>query len=153
MGSFGAGRLVYSMLDPGYHQEFGANIPAAQLLIQNAISWSSASVTTFIQDDIRGDPAVSASAGNMMDQNQNAITNETNVDAFAVPTPTNGIPFQLPYSQDTLPLIIPGPHVVTTYTVTAAAVDVADISSAYNVGDILTVVGGTSTQVALLEVT
>ena len=39
---------------------------------------------------------------------------------FAVPTPTAGPPFQLPYSQTTLPLIIPGPHLVTG-TVFAAA--------------------------------
>jgi subtilisin-like proprotein convertase family protein len=35
-------------------------------------------------------------------------------DVFAIPTPTTGLPFQLPYSQDTLPLIIPGPHMVST---------------------------------------
>ena len=52
--------------------------------------------------------------GNLMDQNQNAVIAEEPLDVFAVPTPVNGTPFQLPYTQDTLPLIIPGPHVVDT---------------------------------------
>ena len=34
--------------------------------------------------------------------------------SFAIPTPIGGVPFQLPYQQDTLPLIIPGPHVAST---------------------------------------
>jgi subtilisin-like proprotein convertase family protein len=58
--------------------------------------------------------AVASSPGNLMDQNHNAITNEASVDVFAIPTPVNGVPFMLPYSQDTLPLIIPGPHVVSS---------------------------------------
>lgn len=62
-----------------------------------------------------------ASAGNSMDQNANAIKGEAATltkanDVYVAPTPTNGgAPFQLPYSQDTLPLIIPGPHVVKTF--------------------------------------
>jgi len=54
------------------------------------------------------------SPGNLMDQDQNAFTGDTVFDTFAVPKPVNGIPFQLPYVGDTLPLIIPGPHVITT---------------------------------------
>jgi subtilisin-like proprotein convertase family protein len=62
--------------------------------------------------------------GNAMDQNANGVAGEqpdtsTNPgylgDDFAAPTPTVGGPFQLPYSQDTLPLIIPGPHVVRAF--------------------------------------
>jgi subtilisin-like proprotein convertase family protein len=53
--------------------------------------------------------------GNFMDQDMNAVPNEPNVDAFAAPRPLNGIPFQLPYDSNTLPLIIPGPHVVSTF--------------------------------------
>ncbi len=34
-------------------------------------------------------------------------------DVFAAPTPVNGAPFTLPYKQDTLPVIVPGPHVVS----------------------------------------
>jgi subtilisin-like proprotein convertase family protein len=35
-------------------------------------------------------------------------------DVYAAPNPTSGPPFQLPYSGDSLPMIIPGPHVVAT---------------------------------------
>ena len=45
--------------------------------------------------------------GNPMDQNQDAVPDQTGLDAFAVPTPVNGLPFQLPYTTDSLPLIIP----------------------------------------------
>ena len=38
---------------------------------------------------------------------------------YAVPNPDNGIPFQFPYSNQTLPLSIPGPHVVSTAVVSA----------------------------------
>jgi subtilisin-like proprotein convertase family protein len=52
--------------------------------------------------------------GNPMDQNANATVGEANSDVFAVPTPTGSTPFQAPYKQDSLPLIVPGPHVVST---------------------------------------
>ncbi|MFO0926215.1 MAG: Ig-like domain repeat protein [Gemmataceae bacterium] len=38
-------------------------------------------------------------------------TRITGGDVFAVPNPENGVPFRLPYTTDTLPLIIPGPYV------------------------------------------
>ena len=50
----------------------------------------------------------------MMDQNANGTTGETNADVFAVPTPIGSTPFQAPYNQNTLPLIVPGPHVAST---------------------------------------
>jgi subtilisin-like proprotein convertase family protein len=58
--------------------------------------------------------------GNSMDQNGNAVTGEgasptSSGDIFAIPTPINHPPFQLPYSQDTLPMIVPGPHIVNTF--------------------------------------
>jgi subtilisin-like proprotein convertase family protein len=62
--------------------------------------------------------------GNAMDQNANGIAGEPLVltpgssslgDAFAAPTPTTNKPFLFPYSQDTLPIIIPGPHVIQTF--------------------------------------
>jgi subtilisin-like proprotein convertase family protein len=58
--------------------------------------------------------------GNLMDQNGNAVTGEgasstSSGDIFAIPTPINHPPFQLPYSQDTLPIIVPGPHIVNTF--------------------------------------
>jgi subtilisin-like proprotein convertase family protein len=78
------------------------------------------------------------SAGNFMDQNSDAFTvdqTRNNEDIFAAPQQTNGVPeqpagspatlpggatatvttsapFQLPYTHNSLPLIIPGPYVV-----------------------------------------
>ncbi|HKI38793.1 MAG TPA: proprotein convertase P-domain-containing protein, partial [Gemmataceae bacterium] len=70
-----------------------------------------------INDGIK--TVASPTVGNFMDQNQNAVTGEvpnstSPGDVFAVPTPTAGPPFQLPYDSSTLPLIIPGPHVTST---------------------------------------
>ncbi len=66
-----------------------------------------------------GTPITITNPGNQMDQNTNGITAEAGpdpgtYDAFSVPRPLNGVPFQANYDQDTLPLIIPGPHVVLT---------------------------------------
>jgi subtilisin-like proprotein convertase family protein len=66
-----------------------------------------------------GVPGGSTTPGNFMDMNQNARTGEVATstgigDEFVVPTPLAGSgPFQLPYNQNTLPLIIPGPHLAT----------------------------------------
>lgn len=55
---------------------------------------------------------------NVMDQNNNSLTGENDVvnafanDRFAVPTPDLQVPFRGPYDPNTLPLIIPGPHLV-----------------------------------------
>jgi subtilisin-like proprotein convertase family protein len=67
--------------------------------------------------------------GNEMDQNSNAITGESapalgapyqpphpiDGDTFIVPRPLTGVPFQLPYDQNTLPIIAPGPHLVSSF--------------------------------------
>src|SRR5262249_30611372 len=54
--------------------------------------------------------------GNLMDQNGNASPGEgAPGDVFAIPTPINGVPFHLPNTQATLPLIVPGPHIVSTF--------------------------------------
>jgi hypothetical protein len=95
-----------------------------------------------IRDNFRNPDMVTT--GNAMDQNANGLTNEipnTNSggDAYSVPTPLptvpkgppilatvggddyyvtqpvrNGPVFEAPFSQDTLPLVIAGPHVVAT---------------------------------------
>lgn len=58
--------------------------------------------------------------GNLMDQNNNSITGENDSvnafanDRFAVPRPTLQIPFQGPYASDTMPIIIPGPHLLSS---------------------------------------
>jgi subtilisin-like proprotein convertase family protein len=77
------------------------------------------------------------SAGNFMDENQNTFTGETPSgtspgDVFAIPTPTDGPPFQLPYSQDTLPLIIPGPHLAGTNGTSVAFNPKANLSATDN---------------------
>jgi subtilisin-like proprotein convertase family protein len=67
--------------------------------------------------------------GNFMDQNANGSAGEvwsiggTTGDAFAAPTPTGSTPspFQFPFDKNTLPLIIPGPHIVDTQAVAPAA--------------------------------
>ena len=77
-----------------------------------------------IRDRIRSGPGVipqAGNAGNFMDQNTNGVTAEPATatsagDVYAIPLPLNGAaPGMLPYSQDTLPLIVPGPHVISTF--------------------------------------
>ena len=69
--------------------------------------------------------------GNQMDQNGNAVRNEAATDngkvagdlgdVYAVPQPTSNNPlatygqFQFPYNPVTLPLIVPGPHIIDTF--------------------------------------
>src|SRR5207302_508712 len=54
--------------------------------------------------------------GNLVDQDADATPGEFNNDAYAAPRslPGVGIPLQVPFDTDTLPLIVPGPHVVST---------------------------------------
>ncbi len=83
------------------NDDFSANSTSAVL-----VNWSLGIQT--------GTP-ISGSTGNFMDQNQNAVTADlihAPNDIYSVPTPMGGVPFQLPYTSDTLPLVIPGPHVV-----------------------------------------
>ena len=54
-----------------------------------------------------------------MDQNANGTPGETGgggspTDSFSIPTPVGTTPFVAPYTLNTLPLIVPGPHVVST---------------------------------------
>ncbi|MFO0880897.1 MAG: proprotein convertase P-domain-containing protein [Gemmataceae bacterium] len=61
--------------------------------------------------------------GNLMDQDADGTSGETATydnDTFANPKPINGRPFELPYVENTLPLIIPGPY-VTSVNVTGQA--------------------------------
>jgi sugar lactone lactonase YvrE len=67
-----------------------------------------------------GTTTVNAVPGNGMDQNANTVKGEPPAatsagDAYAVPRPLNAPPFQLPYDPNTLPLIVPGPHVLSTF--------------------------------------
>ena len=60
-----------------------------------------------------GTATTSTFNGNLMDQNGDAAPGAAN-DFFAIPTPLGNNPFVLPYNKNTLPLIVPGPHVVGT---------------------------------------
>jgi large repetitive protein len=68
-----------------------------------------------ISDRIRQASAngIQTSAGNAMDQNGNAVTGETRADRFAAPQSTGSTPLVAPYVRDQLPLVVPGPHVVS----------------------------------------
>lgn len=86
---------------------------------QTATGTYSYSVGPNVRDLLRS--PVSNASGNLMDQNSNAIAGEVGTpgnggDIYAAPTPLNNGPtFFAPFSQDTLPLIISGPHVVSTH--------------------------------------
>jgi subtilisin-like proprotein convertase family protein len=54
------------------------------------------------------------SAGNKMDQNANGVAGETS-DSFFAPTPLNPSSSAPPFDTTTLPLIVPGPSVTTTF--------------------------------------
>ena len=54
------------------------------------------------------------SSGNEMDQNADGQPGELTLDQYAAPRPLNGTPFQSPYDPTTLPIIIPGPSIIST---------------------------------------
>jgi subtilisin-like proprotein convertase family protein len=70
-----------------------------------------------------GFPVHQTGPGNKMDQNADGVTAATIVplgasdpaDVYAAPRPLGGVPFQLPYDPTTLPLSVPGPHVVSSF--------------------------------------
>ncbi|OWK40279.1 proprotein convertase P-domain-containing protein [Fimbriiglobus ruber] len=85
-----------------------------QLKITNDWSFGSGTLTSW---SVAVQTTQWLSLHNLMDQNANAITDETSgVDQFAIPTPVNGVPFSAPYTTNTQPLIIPGPHVLDNLT-------------------------------------
>jgi subtilisin-like proprotein convertase family protein len=93
-----------------------------------------------------GTVTFNTNTGNFMDQNANANTDELPVapasgnvwsnDAYAAPDPLNGVMIDpkdptgktfmitAPYNQDTLPLIVPGPHILSTSVPNTAPPDV-----------------------------
>ncbi len=56
-------------------------------------------------------------SGNAVTLNDWQLILPLTTDEFAVPNPVNGVPFQFPYTNQTQPLIVPGPHVVSTAVV------------------------------------
>ncbi len=71
----------------------------------NLVNWSMT-----INSGTPGDTIV---AGNLMDQYGNANTGP--VHTYETPRPLGNTPFQPPYDQNTLPIIIPGPHIVGSF--------------------------------------
>lgn len=61
-----------------------------------------------------GTPEIINRLGSQMDQNANGTPGENNVDVYANPSSQNNIPFVAPYTSTSLPVIIPGPHVIST---------------------------------------
>jgi subtilisin-like proprotein convertase family protein len=61
-----------------------------------------------------GTVTVGTVPGNQMDQDANGISGENPGDVYSAPRSLSGTPFQLPYDQNTLPMIVPGPHVAST---------------------------------------
>lgn len=84
---------------------------------QNKTGTYSYAVSPNIRDSIR---TPVGGSGNFMDQNANAIPGEaatpgSSGDVYSAPAPLNGGPlFNAPFNQDTLPIIVPGPHIVST---------------------------------------
>jgi subtilisin-like proprotein convertase family protein len=97
---------------------------------QTATGTYSYAVGPFINDRIRS--PISNAPGNNMDENANATageqaTSSSGGDVYSAPTPVNNGPnFQAPFSQQTLPLVIPGPHIVST-SVPGVAASAANI--------------------------
>jgi large repetitive protein len=54
------------------------------------------------------------SPGNKHDQDSDGVEGELDQDQFAMPNPVANTPFALPYVSGSLPIIIPGPHVLNT---------------------------------------
>ena len=67
-----------------------------------------------------------AIVGHSMDQNANGKEDKTGTtDVFSVPTPLGSTPFQAPYNTTTLPIIVPGPHLTSSF---ATFVDSTNVS-------------------------
>lgn len=83
------------------------------------VSWS-LSITT------QNFGATTTSAGQTMDQNANGVLDTASTsDVFSVPTPLGSTPFTAPYDTTTLPIIVPGPHMVSSF---ATFVDASGVS-------------------------
>ncbi|HWE36768.1 MAG TPA: Ig-like domain-containing protein [Isosphaeraceae bacterium] len=78
---------------------------------QSGVGTYSYSIGPNIIDRIRQPGGI---LGNPMDQNANGTAGQGN-DVFINPAPLNGIAFQAPYDTTTLPIIVPGPHLVTSF--------------------------------------
>ncbi|MEO6811427.1 MAG: Ig-like domain-containing protein [Isosphaeraceae bacterium] len=100
---------------------FGATRFRVNFAPSSAAGTYSYTVSPSISDRIR----TIGSTGNIMDQNGNASTGEGLADLYAVPRPVFGAGpggmLSGPFDQDTLPLIVPGPHLARTFVPGAPA--------------------------------
>ena len=88
-----------------------------RLEIADVVSGDSGFLLGWSLDILLTGTAPQVVAGNLMDQDADGLEGEADVDAYAAPRPINGVPFQAAFDQGTLPLIVPGPHVIATNAV------------------------------------
>src|SRR5262249_6011555 len=108
-----------SNLSKGQQQFFGASkyLVTWTPLTTDDVGTYSFQVGPTIADRIRR-PGV---AGNTMDQDANGVGAGGFLDIYADPAPLNpnatwnGLFFTPAYSQDTLPIIVPGPHIISSH--------------------------------------
>ena len=94
---------------------YGATEFQVNFVPSNGVGTYSYSIAPAVSDRIRSGPTGQVS-GNKMDQNANGSAGQAS-DFYAAPqplSPASTTPFQGPYNQDTLPLILPGPSVVSS---------------------------------------
>lgn len=109
-GNLLATQPTVTAITPLDNGQFGATQFRVDFTAQSTPGTYSYTIGPDIGDRIRR-PGVT---GNLMDQNGNARTNEIAADRFSAPRVLGTVPFQAPYDRDTLPLVVPGPHVVST---------------------------------------
>jgi len=117
-----------TIITPLLSGPFGATTFRVDFPPQSGVGTYSYLIRPNLRDRIRtvATPTTPAAPGAFMDQNGNAVTREDVLpggqgpgDVYAVPAPTgtflySGGFFPFSYNQDTLPLIVPGPHLLTT---------------------------------------
>jgi subtilisin-like proprotein convertase family protein len=86
-----------------------------QLLVDDTTLGNTGTLLNWSLNITEGTATTVTTNGNLMDQNANGITGENPGDIYATPQPINGVPFEAPYVQSTVPIIVPGPHVVSTF--------------------------------------
>ena len=72
------------------------------------------------------------SSGNQMDQNADGQPGQLQLDQYATPRPLNGTAFQSPYDPTTLPIIIPGPSIISTAALDANGNPIAEQTDGEN---------------------
>jgi subtilisin-like proprotein convertase family protein len=89
------------------------------LKIQDLAAQDTGTLTNWSITIQTGTEVSGSSTGNLMDQNGNAVPGETPRDLYAAPRPLNpanffNSSFLPPFDANTLPIIVPGPHVVSS---------------------------------------